>query len=244
MWEAITEAAIPWLQKHASQEWAVIAAAPGAFAIAVSLAGMGLYFTLRWHFKHQLDAKNATIASKDGALLIHEERHKLKDEKLAALSGIVHDPQSASADEIRQQLQAIKVELAGRKAREWRRLNAEEKLALKTHLSGLTPMTIRVWTTSNSDSQDLGDDFQEIFSELGWKILRGPWKRQFAPSGHVGVWLSGKPSGIPGEEIPATKVIYKGIVQNTYLKQVDLVGRLAYNSEEDIEILIGVKPRE
>jgi hypothetical protein len=79
MGKAFFQTILDWLPRHFNQEYAVITAAPVAFGVCVLVAFAGAYFALRLYFQHEL-------SSRDEAIRIHEERHKLKDEQLSSLT--------------------------------------------------------------------------------------------------------------------------------------------------------------
>lgn len=54
----------------------MITSAPVAFSLLIGLGWIVIWYVLKWRFQH-------IIATRDGTIQIHEERHKAKDEKLA-----------------------------------------------------------------------------------------------------------------------------------------------------------------
>jgi hypothetical protein len=102
--DAIVQAILDWLSKHFAQEEQVITSAPAAFIACVGLVGTAMFVVLRWHFKHELSARDSTIQ-------IHEERHKLKDERMAHFLSQV---ERAAPDALPDQIEELRKQLGRR----------------------------------------------------------------------------------------------------------------------------------
>jgi len=82
--DEIEKRILDWLANHPAEELEVISSAPIAFIIAVLIGGTLIYFFLRWWFQHEVFTRDGIIAARDAIIAVHEERHKLKDEQIAA----------------------------------------------------------------------------------------------------------------------------------------------------------------
>jgi hypothetical protein len=133
--DAIVQAILDWTSKHYAQETAMIASAPVALLVCAGLLAVVAFFILRWQFQHQ-------ISTRDGVISIHEERHRLKDEKIAMLANKVGASPDAPLESIaiaannqidilQNQIVALKVELEHQRSRH---LTPEQRTVLVSRL--------------------------------------------------------------------------------------------------------------
>jgi len=158
--DAVVQAVLVWLSKHVAQEQRVITSAPVAFAVCVGLASTVMLFILRWHFKHELSAR-------DGTIRIHEERHKLKDEKMAEF---LARTERASPDQLATQIAALRADVESQKRRI---LTAQQREALiaafgadaKEHSE---PLIFGIWYNKwDGEAEEYARQLASVFSQLG-----------------------------------------------------------------------------
>lgn len=172
--DAVVQAVLVWLSKHFAQEQQVITSAPVAFAVCVGLASTAILFILRWHFKHELSAR-------DGTIKIHEERHKQKDEKIA---DFLSRATWSSPEQLAAQIEGVKRELAQLKVQAWRTITPEQRQTIDkmvgsfvfaNYVPPVRPyISIRV-RHDNAEARRYGREFGDVLQRngIGWGISEG-----------------------------------------------------------------------
>jgi hypothetical protein len=159
--DALVQAVLDWLSHHFNQEYAVITAAPVAFCVCVVLASTLIYFALRGYFWHELSSRDSTIR-------IHEERHKLKDEKLANFLSKTED---SASPEVKDQIATLRAELNRISGGQQRTITQEQWQIMYEFLRMLpveerTGIQITV-RPDNLEAGRYGIEFQRLFMSLG-----------------------------------------------------------------------------
>ncbi len=139
----------------------MVAGAPVIFFGLLLVIGIVMYFAMSWSFGHQ-------ISTRDGQLLIHEERHKLKDEKIASF---LSRTEGSASPEMKAEIGMLRTELRGIHRNQQRTITREQRRIIYESLRPLsaeekTDISIAVHPY-DSEAGRYALEFQRLFLSLG-----------------------------------------------------------------------------
>jgi hypothetical protein len=209
------------LLDHLGQEWSMISSDPIAFVTCVLIVCAGMFAVMRLYFAHE-------ISSRDAMIRVHEERHKLKDERLQKF---LADTEHAGPEKLIQEIQLLKQQVSSR----WQSLSDQERTdfvatlrELKIEKLGGGPSVMIFPDFTHHDAVELSHTLSALCHDADWygMTYQNPLRKgAHSPPGFV---VSAN------KELPAVQTFMKA------LDQVHIQYQLAGESHlGTIEIKIG-----